>query len=219
MEDFSLPTIEYNNRVDRNLLEISARDYFDFCIYAQLLAELLKADYEKELYGREQEFLKYVNHFLVNPGCSSVDSLSSLKGILLKAKNFYKEEYVSLLTEKSMDMSYEELVISNIFMQDEYMKEFKRLINNTSYFVLIVDQREKLSVVSQKAINGYVARRINLDISMKVACDINEWMTYYDTTGILIESPHDYISVELDSNFNDYVEEKKSSIKNMKYNK
>lgn len=106
-------------------------------------------------------------------------------------------------------MSYQDLAISDIYMQDSYMRKFKRLINNSSYFALIIEQKEKMPIVSQKAINGYVSKRINSDFSMKVACDINEWMTYYDTTGMLIESPHDYISLELDNNLEEYIEEGK----------
>lgn len=59
------------------------------------------------------------------------------------------------------------------------------------------------------AINGYVTRRINSDISMKVACDPNEWMTYYDTTGILAENVHDYGVIELDNSLQIYTEQLK----------
>ena len=74
MENFSLPTLEYSPEVDKNELKIASRDYFDFCVYTQLLEELLKIDYEKELNGREQEFLKYVNAYLLNPDFPQIES-------------------------------------------------------------------------------------------------------------------------------------------------
>lgn len=209
MDNFSLPTLEYIHGVDKNQLEIVSRDYFDFCVYTQLIEELLKTDYEKELSGREEQFLKYINAILVNPGFSEVESLISLREIFIKARDFYQQTYVSTITGSPMETFYQDLVISDIFMQDEYMREFKAMINNSSYFALIIDQKEKMPIVSQKAINGYVNRRINSDISMKVACDINDWMTYSDVGGLMIENLHDYIYVELDSNSHDYLEQRK----------
>lgn len=79
MEEFSLPNIKNHYKTDRNLLEIAARDYFDFSVYTKMLEELLKTDYKKELAGREEEFLKYINAYVLNPGFSEIKDLESLK--------------------------------------------------------------------------------------------------------------------------------------------
>lgn len=180
MENFSLPTLKYSHEVDKDLLKTASEGYFDFCIYTQLLDEVLKTDYERELNGREQIFLKYVNDILLSSDFAKIENLISLRDAFLKAKNFYQQFYVSTITGETLMASYEELPISDIPLQDSYMRKFKSLINNPSYFALIIDQKEKMPIVSRKAINGYVTRRITSYFSMKVACDPNEWLTYYD---------------------------------------
>lgn len=116
MEDFSLPTLEYSHEVDKDLLTIVGRDYFNFCVYTQLLEELLKKDYEKELDGREQEFLKYVNNIYLNPDFPQIESLFSLKETFIKARDFYRQTYVSNITGEPMQTSYQDLAISDIFL-------------------------------------------------------------------------------------------------------
>lgn len=51
--------------------------------------------------------------------------------------------------------------------------------------------------------NEYMKRRITSCFSMKVACDPNEWLTYYDLSGEIAEDLHDYINIELDSSLKD----------------
>lgn len=108
-----------------------------------------------------------------------------------------------------MEISYQDLAISDIPLQDSYMRKFKTLINNSSYFALIIDQRENMPIVSQKAINGYVTRRITSYFSMKVACDPNEWLTYYDLEGEMAEEPHDYTNIELDNSLQNQIKQRK----------
>ena len=113
------------------------------------------------------------------------------------------------MTDTDLVMDYRNLPISDVFLQEGYMKQFKKLINNSSYFALIIDQREKMPVVLQEAINGLVTKRITSYISVKVACNPNEWMTYYDIEGNFAEDPHDYTHIELDSNLQDSMKQKK----------
>lgn len=209
MKDFSLPTLKYSHKVDKDLLKAASESYFDFCIYTQLLDEVLKTDYERELNGREQIFLEYINNILLSSDFAKIENLTSLRDAFLKAKNFYQQFYVSTITGETLITSYEELPISSIPIQDSYMRKFKDMINNSSYFALIIDVKEKLPVISQQAINGYVTRRITSYFSMKVACDPNQWLTYYDLTGEIAENTHDYSNVELDNSLKDQIEERK----------
>ena len=209
IENFSLPTLEYDHKVDKDILESASGEYFNFCVYTQLLEELLKIDYVGKLNGREEKFLEYVNKYLLNPDFSQIENLNCLKDMFVKARDFYQQTYVSTITGVPMETSYQDLAISDIPLQDSYMRKFKTLINNPSYFALIIDQKEKMPMVSQKAINGYVTRRITSYFSMKVACDPNEWITYYDLGGEIAEDSHDYTSVELDNSLRDQIEQRK----------
>lgn len=170
MENFSLPPLEYSHEVDKDILESASGEYFNFCVYTQLLEELLKTDYEKKLGDREGRFLEYVNNFLVNPDFSQIENLTALREEFVKARNFYQQIYINTIKGIPMEISYQDLAISDIPLQDSYMRKFKTLINNSSYFALIIDQRENMPIVSQKAINGYVTRRITSYFSMKESC-------------------------------------------------
>lgn len=205
MEDYSLPTMEIPEGIDEDILRIVSRDYFSFAVYYQLVKELLEKGSSQELGDREGEFLKFINEFLLNYVFSKILSLESLRDALLQAKNFYQEEYTNILSNKEIKTPELEIPISFVFDQSSYMREFKKLINNSSYFAIIIDQVKKMSIFSQQAINAFVTRRINSDICMKIACDANEWMTYWDTNGMLAEDPHDYTHIALDANLNDYI--------------
>lgn len=171
----------------------------------------MKTDYGKELGGREKQFLEWVNFFQINPEFNKIESLISLKEAFLQTKRFYQQEYVCALTKQDHSISCDDLAISFVSSLGDYIQEFKRLINNSSYFALIIDQRKKMSTISQEAINGFVTKRINSNISMKVACDPAEWLTYWDMDGHVAEDPHDYTHLSLDSSLTDYIEQKKKT--------
>lgn len=214
IEDFSLPILDSDFLVDKNLLNIISRNYFDFTIYYQLLLELSKLDCLKEFNGREELFLDYVNRLILNDGFSNIQSLESLKDCLLQARNFYKEKYISLLTETDFKKDIDDLPISSIFMGERYIKEFKKMINNGSYFAVIIDHKGDAPLVSIQAVNGYVGKRCTADISIKVACEPKNWSSYCDLDGNFVENPHDYSVVELDQSLKEYIKVKKDDFYN-----
>ena len=77
------------------------------------------------------------------------------------------------------------------------------MIVNKSYFGIIIDGSNDFSLETYKLVNGYVTRRINGDLSMKVVTDPEKWYTYYDNGGEFAEAVHDYGIVELDSSYSD----------------
>ena len=79
------------------------------------------------------------------------------------------------------------------------------MINNNSYFCIIVDYQKDMSLTSMKAINSLISSRINSDISMKIACEPIKWLSYYSLNNDLIENIHDYDIIELDNNYSEYV--------------
>lgn len=82
-------------------------------------------------------------------------------------------------------------------------------LHNDSYFGFIIDHQTPFRLATTKAINIYAASRCNRDISIKVALAPDEWETYYDMSGNLVEAIHDYGVVELDNSFKQYVKRKK----------
>ena len=179
-----------------------ARENFNFAVCGKLLDEALSLDVN----ARSDEFLDRMNRLFVDSG-QSIDDLSTLVKVLYQARDFYRDGYKTYL-ETGVFPSLEGLPIR--FMElDSFMHYYKKLLNNKSYFSVIVDQQSPISSLSKRAINDVVGKRINADISMKVACQPDEWETYYDLSGQFVQDVHDYGVVELDNSFSQYVKKRR----------
>ena len=179
-----------------------AREQFSFAVCGKLLEEALSLD----INARSDEFLSRMNRLFVDNG-QSIDDLSSLVRVLNQTRDFYRDGYKTYL-ETGVFPSLEGLPIR--FMElDSFMHYYKKLLNNKSYFSVIVDQQSPISSLSKRAINDVVGKRINADISMKVACQPDEWETYYDLNGQIVEAVHDYGVVELDDSLSQYVKKRR----------
>ena len=180
-----------------------ARENFNFAVCGKLLDEALSLD----INARSDEFLSRMTRFFVDNG-QSFDDLDSLVRVLYQTRDFYSDGYKTYL-ETGVFPSLEGLPIKFIEL-DSFMHYYKKLLNNKSYFSVVVDQQKPISSLSKRAINDVVGKRINADISMKVACQPGEWETYYDLSGQFVQSVHDYGVVELDDSLNQYVKKIKS---------
>ena len=185
--------------IDKYRSLAASREHFMFAITGKLLEDALSLDIET----RSDEFLSRINRLFVNSEHGLIEDLDSLVRVLYQARDFYRDGYKSFL-ETGIFPSIECLPIQ--FMDlNSFMHCYKKLLNNKSYFSVIVDQQVPISTLSKRAINDVVGRRINGDISMKVACQPGEWETFFDLNGQLVEATHDYGVVELDDSFNQYV--------------
>ena len=179
-----------------------SREHFNFAVCGKLLDEALSLD----INARSDEFLCRMNQIFVDNG-QSIDDLDSLVRVLYQARDFYKDGY-RIYLETGKFPSIEDLPIR--FMDlNSFMHYYKKLLNNRSYFSVIVDQQSPISSLSKRAINDVVGKRINKDISMKVACQPDEWETYYDLSGQFVQAVHDYGIVELDDSLSQYVKKRR----------
>ena len=179
-----------------------SREHFNFAVSGKLLEDALSTD----LNARSDEFLSRINRLFVDNE-QSIDDLDTLVKVLYQARDFYKDGYKTYL-ETGIFPSNEVLPIR--FMDlNSFMHYYKKLLNNKSYFSVIVDQQKPISSLSKRAIVDIVGKRINSDISMKVACNPGEWETFYDLNGQIVEATHDYGVVELDDSLSHYVKRKK----------
>ena len=64
-----------------------------------------------------------------------------------------------------------------------------------------------MPLVSHQAINGFVTRRCNGDLSIKVATNPASWPTFYDLNGTLAENIHDYGTIETDDSYKVYTKQ------------
>ena len=179
-----------------------SREHLNFAVCGKLLDEALSLD----INARSDEFLSRMNQIFVDNG-QSIDDLDSLVRVLYQARDFYKDGY-RIYLETGKFPSIEDLPIR--FMDlNSFMHYYKKLLNNRSYFSVIVDQQSPISSLSKRAINDVVGKRINKDISMKVACQPDEWETYYDLSGQFVQAVHDYGIVELDDSLSQYVKKRR----------
>lgn len=193
-----------NNDLVKTPLSIISREYLYFSIVKNLLDVTLEQLLEKDLIARSEQFLNTINRFFIDDKKIKVKNLRELRDILKDARDAYSVIYENYIENSILDESFNRLPIKFIYI-DKFIREYKDMINNKSYIGVIIDQQEPIVVKSKQAINSLVASRINADISMKIACQPDEWKMYYDLNGTLIEYIHDYNIVQFDDSYNEYM--------------
>lgn len=212
LEEFGLPHTEMVvSNIDETMLSIIAREYLNFSLFYSLLDTTKKQIDLSRINERVMKFLNIVNRFFLNRNFNKLDNFEDLVDILRKIQLVYKDTYVQLLKSGTFSISYNELPIARLDM-DFLLNYYKKMLNNDSYFCFIVDVHDKISLLSQKAINEFVTKRINRNISMKIVCDFNQWDTFYDLNGIKADYMHDYDIIDLDGNGTEYIRKRKMEI-------
>lgn len=202
MENYFLPDINnINNDVDKFTLMMINREYFNIAIVVNIIKKILNEKGLNLECSDVSDFLKKIRFISIDE--SSFTSLDDLLIELNISLEFYLLYFNCLLEGKSNLPNINDIKIPFV-MSDMVVPKIKKLLNNNSYFGIIIDNKDNLSLNMIKAINSYISRRINGDLSMKVVCEPSEWLTYYDTNGMLVEATHDYGDVYLDNSFSNY---------------
>lgn len=102
----------------------------------------------------------------------------------LKTINLNKDSVVNYTLPL---FSYSRFVVP-IFMKMISLPGFPKL----KPILIFIDDADNLSKVQTEILNSWVASRYQPNISLKVSSQIRLYKTYLTSTGILIESPHDY---------------------------
>lgn len=199
LEDFSLPNTSPNTKNAFQLSSIS-REFLNFEIAYSLLINSQTQIGKRLLDERADKLLSAINRLFLNKSFEDIKSLDELISILKDVRNFYQEKYIQLSEESKLNIGSLPIPFIDI---EAFVNYFKKMLNNNSYFGLIFDQQKKIPTISQQAINGIITRRINHNLSVKVASQPNEW-NYLDLNGLLAESVHDYGTVVIDECFGSY---------------
>lgn len=208
MNDFSLPIIEGNIQNGDDLkLSTIGREYLNFVIFSNIIDSIIKQDKLNLLENRIDWFLERISRIcLVREKILSFDELVEL---LKESKDFYTMYYSDYLMGKDIFLNINDLKIPSLEI-NSVTRVVKNLLNNQSYFGIIIDKQNDIPLILMKSINSLVSRRVNSDISMKVACDPEKWDVYYGFGGVLIENIHDYGVIELDDSADKYLKKVKS---------
>lgn len=206
ISDPGLPKLSKEHKdLDELELQVIYRDYVNCLIASNILKTAIEQIDEKLLIERSKEFLDRLNKLFVNN--ITITSLVDFKNILEETKELYYDEYVKYTSIGELHRFNRKIQV--MIMMEAFIRYFKRMVNTNSYLGIIIDQQEPLARGIQEAINNFVGARINSDMSMKVSCEPEEWKTYYNPNGVLVEDTHDYGDVQLDSCYQDYTKKMK----------
>lgn len=203
LEEFGLPKEPTYKVADPDRLSTIAYEYLDFSLAHNVVRNAQENIPLEELNRRIQTLLENMNHFTSNLNLKSIQDLEQL---LRETRDFYKKYFISYSTQ-GKEMSIDKLKLP-FLMFDLWVQQYKTALNSDSYFALMVDKQEPMSILSTKCINQYVGSRCNRDISMKVATSPDGWDSYVDRNGQFIEAIHDYGVVEIDDSYNQYIRRK-----------
>ena len=184
-----LPQID-NDLEDRDnyIIYRMCREYLSFLVATRILE---KSNYFDETILNNK--LSLLIH-LINKGIVSV---SELLDEMKKSRDFYYDSYIKYTKGLIKEISINEINVPFLNLE-MFVRRYKRCMNMQSYFGIIYDKRDRVSVQSIQTINNFIGARINNDISIKIATNSNEWETYYNTNGQYVEAIHDYGIIELD---------------------
>lgn len=203
VDDFSLPKVDAVNPLDTRVSSI-AREYCSFSLVAALVEQTIRQNELSMLNEKLSRFIKSANRMFITDEDMSISDIEGLRNALLAGKKFYLENYTKLMETGNWYGDFSTLPISFIDLST-FVTSYKRALGRSAHFAFVLDYSGTGAIVSQKAVNGLVTKRIAGDAAIKVVCHPEEWKSYTDLNGILAEDVHDYSSVDLDGSFREYV--------------
>ena len=209
LDDIGLPKIPINREeLDSDKISTLSREYLTFSIAHAILMKS-KNNIEMDLLNsRIDKLLNFINKCYINDGHSKISDLEHLIQTLEQSKEFYKNYYDEYVRTGTTELSIRDLTLPFLFFEF-FVQQYKRILNNESYFCIIIDKSSDILLESTKSINLLLGARINRDVSMKVAVEPDKWDSYIDLNGQYIEYIHDYGVVELDNSQKEYIKKLK----------
>lgn len=107
------------------------------------------------------------------------------------------------LNTESEDYSYNMPLLSFLKFIVPVFRELTNLSGfpkNKNIFIFI-DDADNLSKIQTEILNTWIAYRTQPTISLKVSTQLGLYKTYLTTSGVLIESPHDYKEINISNRY------------------
>ena len=198
-DSLGIPKIESNlDDKDRYLINASSREYLSFTIATKILEKSM--EFDREILNKRLARLIGILNRNKNDGHAEIKTALDLLKEIKTSRDFYYENYISYIKGIIEKISINDITIPFLQLKT-FVRLYKEAMNINSYFGIIYDKKTPLSISSTQAINYLIGGRINGDISVKVATEPNDWETYWDTNGQLVEAVHDYGTIELDDSY------------------
>ncbi len=208
IDDFSLPMVESSYDVDVFQKKTIAREYFSVVLVDRIIEETISRVELDLLNERMTSFIDAVNRLMISSGHDNVKNIVEFSQVLKDAKKFYSNEYVKMIMSGKFQGDISSLRLGFLDLNFFY-RYYKKAIGLNNHISVIIDQQKVGATISQQAVNGIVNMRCAGELAMCVACNPEEWKTYYDLNGQMIEYIHDYSAVELDDCYAQYVKKLK----------
>ncbi len=195
LKEYGLPHVVIQNKsCKQEIILILAREYFELTLLYSIF-QTIKENINIENINIEK-IIKLFNTLYNNK--DELTSLDEIIKALNNSRNAYYDTYIDYMESGvlSFDPVYLQVPwVCEIEMFSEYIK---RILNNDSYFAIVINHTRPLNTISYQVINSYVGSRINQNISMKIITTIDGWNNYYDLNGNFVENIHDYGTIDLD---------------------
>ena len=178
--------------LDKDRLSSFHRNYFDFVISLSIIDTLINQIDKDILNHRLDKLFKRYSKIYKN---SNINSIDDFREKLLIGKETYYNKYVDYLNNNLTDF-FDQLPIPFI-MLDMFLPDLKEMLGIDSYFSILFDFTDGLSVFNQKTVNSYIGSRCNKDFSINVFCNDSEWKVYVDLNNMFVEYIHDYGIIDM----------------------
>lgn len=203
LDKIGLPNIEYKD-LNQAKLSTLAREFLYFSIAEKIMMNISSQINLSEIGESLAKYLLDIGLFHKE----KITDLNRFIKLLNISKQFYKEYYNEYVKNGKSKLQIDDLEIP--FLEIEFFaNRIKKLLNNDSYFSIILDNQEPIALISQQIINNLIGCRINNKMSIKLATNPDDWKTYH--TGFdYIENIHDYEIITLDDSYQKTLKQYKS---------
>ena len=168
-------------------------------LYFSIADNILKSSSNILVDDKLERLFFILNRYFVNHNFEEIKNINKLHSYIKDSKDFYLNGYLNGVIN---DISS---IALPFFQIDLFIEEYKKALNNNSYFGIIVDNKYDINSYSIRSLNDLIGSRINKDISMKIFTDPEDWPSYVDSNGNLVQLVHDYGTVEIDNSYSESI--------------
>ena len=195
IDEIGLPNVQAkSDGLDRIRITRIGMSYLEFTIEQAVLQKINQAN------PKNQEAVNKIVQIYSKNKYSSLDEIIRS---MQKSREFYirfYEEYLTTGDDKFARENFANLDMSFVDLSMD-IDQIQGILGRQKPFQIILDRKENIPVASVKAINTFLNMRCNVNFSVKVACESEEWETYTDLNGSFPEYIHDYDILELDGSY------------------
>ena len=203
LDSIGLPKINGSNGdLNESYLSMLCSNYLIYSIAKNLIDTTIEQLPEKVLGENLNDFLDKVNNRFVQK--REIKSLQEFSNMLKEVRDGYLQLYRDHMKKGNLVLPYDKFSIQFINSGSliTLIRFYKQMINSKSHISVITDHQVPIDIRSQKAINTLMDTRLNADISIKVACEPNNWDSHYSLNDSFSEGVHDYETIELEDCYN-----------------